>query len=225
MTEVIAIDGPAASGKSTAARGVAEALGFGHLNSGFLYRAITWAALEDDWIDADGELFGRRVAELDLVLLPRDSGYRTLVGGRDPGEAFHSAAVTGRVSEVAARAPVRRRVLAILRSEATRRSLVCDGRDIGTVVFPGARLKIFLVASPEERARRRLGERGDRLTSESVAEETARIRARDRADSTRELAPLRPAEDAVRLDNTNLEPEEVVARITALARERGLERE
>lgn len=220
---VIAIDGPAASGKSTVARGVAERLGYFHLNSGLLYRAVTWAGIRGGWVGEEGPEFRRRVEELDLDLRPDPPGFRLLVDGRDPGRGLTSREVTGRVSDVAARAPVREKVVERLREEAARRDLVCEGRDIGTEVFADAALKVYLVASVAERARRRLAERGAASTAEALAEEAERIRARDERDSTRRLSPLRRAADAVVIDTGGTTPGEVVERVVALASARGLE--
>jgi cytidylate kinase len=216
----IAIDGPAASGKSTTARAVAEELGYHHLNSGTLYRAITWAALEEGWID-DERRFRREVGDLDLRLERDTEGYRITIGGRDAGDGLVSPGTASRVSEVSAREATRQKVLGLLRAEADRGAIVCDGRDIGTVVFPDAELKIFLVASAEERGRRRLLEMGAKASPDRVREEASLLEARDRADSSRNLAPLRKARDAIELDTTDLEASEVVDRIVALARAAG----
>jgi CMP/dCMP kinase len=216
MKITIAIDGPAASGKSTTAAQVARALGYSHLNSGLLYRAITWAAVERDW-PLDEEGFDRRLGNLDLSLEPAGFGFRVLVDGTDPGVSLVSPATSAMVSEISARPAVRERVLHLLEREGGRGGVVCDGRDIGTVVFPTAELKVFLVASPEERARRRLLEQGIDPTTEAVREEAARLSARDTFDSGRAVAPLRRAADAIELDTTEMGASEVVQRIVSLA--------
>ena len=218
---VVAIDGPAASGKSTTAHHVAERLGFHHLNSGLLYRAITWIAGRRGW-DEEAPEFGDRVRLLEVELAGEHPDVRVRVEGEEPGRALHSPEVSARVSSVAARAPVRARVLAILRDAAGELDLVVDGRDIGTVVFPDAALKVFLTCEAEECARRRLLDYGVEPVPDRIREEAARLRARDVADSSRELAPLRRAEDAVEVDTTRLSPEEAVDRILELARERGI---
>lgn len=216
----IAIDGPAASGKSTTAARVARALGYNHLNSGLLYRGITWAARDEDWPSDEAE-FDQRLAGLRLELERVGSGYRVLVNGADPGVNLVSPATSGRVSEVSARPAVRDRVLSLLRAEGGRGGVVCDGRDIGTVVFPEAELKIFLVASAEERGRRRLLDHGIEATDEGVKREAARLAARDAADSSRPVAPLRQASDAFQVDTTEMGAGDVVRRIVSLARDRG----
>jgi len=216
----IAIDGPAASGKSTTAARVARALGYNHLNSGLLYRSITWAAIEHDWpSDEDG--FYRKLVGLRLELERVGSGYRVLVNGADPGVNLVSPGTSARVSEASARPAVRDRVLSLLRAEGGRGGVVCDGRDIGTVVFPDAELKIFLVASAEERGRRRLLDHGMEATDEAVKYEAARLAARDAADSSRSVAPLRQASDAVQVDTTEMGAGDVVQRIVSLALDRG----
>lgn len=216
----IAIDGPAASGKSTTARGVAEALGYSHLNSGLLYRAVAWAALRDGWSDAGSAEMERRVAGLEISLERRPPEYRVRLGEDRPGEELKSRAVTRASSRLAREPAVRDRVLELLRAAGRRGGLVCDGRDIGTVVFPGADLKVFLVASARERARRRLLEHGESPTEDAIRREASRLEERDRADADRDIAPLRPAEDAVEIDTTDLEPGQVVHRIVKMARRR-----
>lgn len=216
---VVAIDGPSASGKSTTAREVAIRLGLVHLNSGLLYRAVTWVALRDGWIDAPE--FDRRLAALRLELEPDAPTFRLLVDGERPGPWLQSAEVTARVSEVSARAVVRERVNEALRAASADAGLVVDGRDIGTAVFPDAFLKIFLTASAEERARRRLAERradpGDGEQDEgALTAEADRLRERDRYDASRVIAPLARAEDAVELDSTERGRAEVVDEIVRL---------
>ncbi len=212
---VVAIDGPSASGKSTTAREVAIRLGLVHLNSGLLYRAVTWAALRDGWIDAPG--FERRLAVLRLELEPDAPTFRLKVDGERPGPWLQSAEVTARVSEVSARAVVRERVNGALRAAAEEAGLVIDGRDIGTAVFPDAFLKIFLTASAEERARRRLAERrADEKDEGALTAEAGRLLERDRYDASRVIAPLARAEDAVELDSTERGRAEVVDEIVRL---------
>lgn len=216
----VAIDGPAASGKSTTAAAVARRLGYCHVNSGALYRAITWAALRGNWID-DEEHFAGSLHELDLQLVRDPPSLRVRVAGREPGAELVGPETSARVSEVSARPEVRDKVLGILRAAGREGGVVCDGRDIGTVVFPDAELKVFLVASAQERGRRRLKELGAVADRESVAAEASRLVARDEADSTRDLSPLRRAPDALEIDTTSLEPAEVVEAIVRLAHQRG----
>lgn len=220
---VIAIDGPAASGKSTTAAAVGKALGFVHLNSGLLYRAYTWCTIRRGWVENDPG-YGDAIAAVAIDLARDGSDLRILVDGDDPGLELHGREVAGRVSAVASIRSVRAAVFERLQSAAGELDIVCDGRDIGTTVFPEADLKVFLVADADERARRRLLEHGESPDLELVREEAERLRRRDEADASRELSPLRKAEDAVEIDTTEQSAEEVVERILSLAEERGMER-
>lgn len=211
QTRVIAIDGPSASGKSSTAQAVAGRLGFVHLNSGLLYRAITWVALRDGWIESID--FDQGLGDLRLTLEPSPPDFCLRVNGERPGPWLKSAEVTARVSAVAARGVVRKLVNATMREAGAAVSLVVDGRDIGTAVFPDAFLKIYLTASPEERARRRLAEHGHPLSPDHLTAEAARLQVRDQQDSGRDLAPLVQADDAIEIDTTTLQPPEVVEEI------------
>jgi len=228
---VIAIDGPAASGKSSTARAVAEALGFQHLDSGALYRGVTLAALReaagrgagaaDPLQVIDPETILRAAEDWGLRLLPDGHGFSAYLQGEPVDAAIRAPDVTAHVSAVSALPVIREWVNIHLR--ATVRAgmdVVVDGRDIGTVVFPDAVLKIFLTATPEARAGRRLVQRGSPTDPGTVAEEATLLAARDRADSTRAVAPLRRADDAIDLDTTNLSFAEQVERIASLARTR-----
>ena len=240
---VIAIDGPAASGKSSTASLVARRLGWTHLDSGALYRAITLAAL-DNLRETAGEKARERgrgkretwgaqqivalAEDLPVRLVLVDDVFRPEVAGVDVAQAIRSERVTQRVSEIAAIPEVRHWVN-VQQREAVQghpRGVVVDGRDIGTVVFPDAPLKVFLTASSEERARRRLAERGAGKGGVGVGgdaelrREAEVLEARDRADSTRAVAPLRAAADAVVLDTTRLSLEQQVQAVVALARTR-----
>jgi len=218
---IVAIDGPAASGKSTTAAAVAAELGYCHLNSGQLYRAITWAALDRGWLDSEPGTFERELDDLALELVAEPPEFALMIDGRTAGDGLRSRETAARVSEVASLGAVRARVLRILRAEGEKGGLVCDGRDIGTVVFPAAELKVFLVASPEERGRRRLLDHGVEPTPARVRDEAALLEERDAADSTRQLSPLRKASDAVEVDTTGDDFEQVVDRVVDLARRAG----
>ena len=226
---VIAIDGPAASGKSYTAKAVARALGWAHLDSGALYRAITLGVLDNLGEEGRGKGEGwspQRVTalaeDLPVRLVLVGDEFRPEVAGVDTGKAIRAERVTERVSEIAAIPEVRIWVNARQRRAVGEhpRGVVVDGRDIGTVVFPDAPLKIFLTATPEERARRRLSQRGNTVNPSELEREAAALAARDQADSSRPVAPLKPARDAVLLDTTALAPEDQVARVVALARQR-----
>lgn len=226
---VIAIDGPAASGKSSTAAAVARRLGWPHLDSGSLYRALTLAALDNLGEAAEADVWsGTRVValadELPVRLVFKGAVLVPEVAGVDVAEAIREDRVTARVSRVAALPEVRAWVDAQQRAVVAGfgGGVVVDGRDIGTAVFPAAPLKVFLTATPAERARRRLGQLGREPDALAVAREAERLAARDQADSTRLLAPLRAAHDAVVLDTTDLTLENQVDRIVALARQRSL---
>jgi cytidylate kinase len=216
----VAIDGPAASGKSTTARRVAERLGYCHLNSGLLYRTIAWLGLRDGWPDDAGG-FERELGGIDISMERRPPGFDIRVNGEVPGQTLTAPQTTSRASVVAARRDVRERVLEVLRAAGKDGGVACDGRDIGTVVFPGAALKVFLVASIEERARRRLTEHGFEPGHQALDREIRRLEERDTRDAARELAPLVRAPDAIEIDTTRRTPDEVVDHIVALAVERG----
>jgi cytidylate kinase len=211
---VIAIDGPAASGKSSTARMVSERLGFCHVDSGSLYRAATAAALRrspdaDAWSEEDV-----RRAVGSVALRPEPGAVVPLLDGEEVADELRGAEVTRNVSRVAQMPRIRDWVNDLVRSAAARHSVVVDGRDIGTVVFPKADLKIFLVADPWERARRRLVQRFGRDPDEQeIAAETERLVLRDARDATQTVQ----AKDAVLIDTTHLTQEAQVERIVALA--------
>ena len=221
---MVAIDGPAGSGKSTTARAAAQALGFVHLDSGALYRAVTLLALElpappDAWRPTElAELARKRGVA--LVLGPGTGHGEVIIGGQDAGEGLRSEAVTREVSRVAAMAEVRDFVNGILRDLAREGGVVLDGRDIGTAVFPDAEVKVFLVADTSERARRRLLERGVKTGEVALKAEADALTRRDDYDSRRDVAPLARAKDAVLLDTTRLTVAEQVRAVVELVRER-----
>lgn len=219
---IIAIDGPAGSGKSTTAREVARRLGFLHVDSGAFYRALTCALLgsgipEEAWDDLDP-------ARLDALRVRGERGdgsLRLRVGDETVDRELRTPEVNAHVSHVARIPAVRTWLLERLRGLARDADVVVDGRDIGTAVFPDAPLKVFLVADPEVRARRRLREHGvEAPDRQTLLDEIDRLKARDRMDSERAVAPLRAADDAVRVDTTALTFDEQVAAILELAKAR-----
>ncbi|MDZ4864311.1 MAG: (d)CMP kinase [Gemmatimonadota bacterium] len=221
--DIIAIDGPAASGKSSTATAVAAALGYAHLDSGALYRGVTLIAIREcgarPGVPLDAAAILRAAAAKRLELRFDGAGFAVMVEGVPVETAIRGAEVTALVSPVSALPPIRAWVTERLRALGKgARPLVVDGRDIGTVVFPGARLKIFLNASPRTRASRRLAQRGEGVTASGVESEAALLAARDAADASRPVAPLRMAEDAVPLDGTDLSFAQQVAEIVRLAR-------
>jgi len=196
---IVAIDGPAGAGKSTVARAVARALGYTYLDSGAMYRAVALARLRGS----------EDVASLEIAI---DNGAVHL-DGEDVTHLIRTPEVSEKASEVAAKPEVRRALVAKQRELLAQGNWVAEGRDIGTVVAPDAQLKVFLTASPEERARRRAAELG--LPVEQVL---ADQQGRDERDIRREHSPLRAADDAVEVDTTGLSIDQVVARIAELAR-------
>jgi cytidylate kinase len=218
---IIAIDGPAGSGKSSTARAVAQALHFAHVDSGAVYRAITLIAL--DTLGPPAGWTPETVvaaAKARPVRVNATSGeFEVWIGGLNAEPAIRSERVTSEVSRVAAMSEVRDYVNRLLRDAARNGGVVMDGRDIGTVVFPDAEVKVFLDAHPEERARRRLRERGEEAAEGDVRRESGALQRRDHKDSTRTVAPLARADDAILIDTSGLDFEEQVGRVVSLVRE------
>jgi len=210
---VIAIDGPAGAGKSTVARALAAELGFTYLDSGAMYRCVALAALDRGVDPDDAEAIGELAAGLEIEL----HGERVKLDGSDVTIPIREPRVSETSSRVSVHPAVRATMVARQRELIAAGRYVAEGRDIGTVVSPDAPLKVFLTASPEERARRRALQ-----TEERPADVLAAQRERDKRDSSREHSALRPAEDAVEIDTTGLDRGEVVARIAKLARDRNL---
>ena len=212
---VITLDGPAGSGKSTTARAVAERLGFLHLDSGAIYRALTLALMEADLPeDRWDALTIESLARVPIRVEVHGPELRLYLGDRRLGADLRTPEVTRRVSRAASLPAVRGRLLELQRAAGREGGLVADGRDMGTVVFPDADLKVFLVADLHERARRRLRQDGIPDPTEARVDEEARsIEARDQADQGRAVAPLRKPEGALVLDTTRLGFEEQVERI------------
>ena len=226
---VVAIDGPAASGKSSTARAVAEALGFAHLDSGSLYRGVTLVGLrevarrgragEDPLAVMGPEAILRAAEDRGLMLQPDGAGFAAYLEGEPVDAEIRGREVTASVSAVSAVPVIREWINSRLRAMVRAgRDVVVDGRDIGTVVFPDAELKIFLTATPEARAGRRLTQRGGRVAPEGLEAEAAALAARDQADSSRPVAPLKAAPDAVPLDTTAMTFADQVKFIVELAR-------
>jgi cytidylate kinase len=213
---IVAIDGPAGAGKSTVARSVADALGFDHLDTGAMYRAVALAAM-DRGIDLDDEAaVGDLAQAIDLDM----RGTRVQLEGRDVSERIREADVTEAVSKVSAYPGVRRALVAQQRALGARGDVVIEGRDIGSTVFPQAEVKVFLTASLDERARRRCEDLQLPSDADTVAAVKEAIAERDRADSARSSSPLRRPADASELDTTDLTAEEVVDAIVRLVRDR-----
>lgn len=216
---IVAIDGPAGAGKSTVARAVARRLGLAYLDTGAMYRALTWLAQQSEIAPSDADGLAALARANPIEIEPTDDGDRVRVAGRDVTSEIRMPEVAADVSEVSAHPGVREAIVAAQRAVLGRGSWVSDGRDVGTVVCPEADLKVFLTASLDERARRRradLARRGVELDEERVRED---VRRRDHWDSTRAASPLRAADDAVVIDSSAMEADEVADLVVALVRD------
>ena len=218
MTGIIAIDGPAASGKSTVARRVASALDALYVDSGAVYRGITWAALERG-VDVHDEAAVTEMRKTLRVRFAASEGAVVFtIDGEAPGDAIRSHAVNHAVSPIAAMPSVRIQVVNWLREMVALGPLVMEGRDIGTAVFPDCPYKFYLDASPEERARRRHREMAEGEASLDEAAVGASLKRRDQIDSSRKMDPLKVAADAHRIDSTGMSADDVVAMVLAVVR-------
>ncbi|TDM18320.1 (d)CMP kinase [Macrococcoides canis] len=210
----IAIDGPAAAGKSTIAKRVAEALDMIYVDTGAMYRAITLAHLEQPDMDID-----KLVQHIDLKLI-NESGQRIYLNGSEVSERIREHDVTLNVSRVASIGSVRTKLVTLQQQMTANKGVVMDGRDIGTKVIPDAELKIYMVASVEERAERRLIDNTNRGIASTFEELKRDIERRDHLDMTREISPLTKADDAIEIDTTGKSIEEVTSQIIDLAKMR-----
>lgn len=219
--DVIAIDGPAASGKSTVARLLAEKLGYLFLDTGCMYRAVTLAALQAGIDVADETAVTQLAQQVDIAVLPaQDEGdgrhYTTLLNGRDVTWDLRRPEVDAHVSQVASYKGVREELVRRQRAYGRRGRVVMVGRDIGTVVMPDAPLKLYITASPEERARRRWLDRQKQGFHDDYDTILADVIRRDKVDSSRQHSPLRPADDAIIIDTTERSVADIVDEIVAL---------
>ena len=214
MTLVIAMDGPSGSGKSSVSKGVARALGLRYLDTGAMYRAVTWWMLREGVPVEDPAAVAARVAEPRLSCGTDPDVPEISVDGTDVSRPIRTPEVTGSVSAVAAVPQVRERLVVLQREIIGAGGIVVEGRDIGTVVAPDAPVKIYLTASAEARAQRRSKE----LTGANVASTQADMARRDRLDSTRTADPLARAADAVEVDTTSLTLPEVITEIVRIAK-------
>jgi cytidylate kinase len=217
---IVAIDGPAAAGKSTAGRALAARLGYLYLDTGALYRAVAWLAEREGVVDAPGPVLGAMVRKADIRLFGDPDHPRVLVEGLDVSAEIRTERISQLSSRLSAVPEVRGALLALQRRLGSDGGVVMDGRDIGTVIFPEADVKFFVSASPEARARRRHAE----LRAKGVDAEPDRVRAeleaRDRRDAGREHAPLKAADDATTIDTTDQSPELVLERMLSLVASR-----
>ena len=214
MGIVIAIDGPSASGKSTTAKLVAKELGYTHLDTGAMYRALTWAALKAGLSAKDSAELGKILANLDLQLGSTDDGHQqVLLGSVDITDVIRDPEISRNVSAFSALPPVRERLVDLQRACGVQGNVVCEGRDIGTHVFKDAQFKFFLIADARVRAERRLAELESQGHNADVDSLITELLDRDEQDSTREHSPLRQAEDAVTVDTSELTIADQVALI------------
>lgn len=215
----VAIDGPAGAGKSSVAKAAAKKLGFLYVDTGALYRAIALYLLEQGIDPADGPAVAAALPGIKIGLEDAPQGQRVFCNGKDVSGRIRTPEVSMATSTVAAIPAVRAFLLGLQRELAQKHDVLMDGRDIGTVVLPQAQLKIFLTASPEERARRRAAQLKRAGQPVDYSQVLADIRQRDQQDSTREIAPLKPADNAILLDNSSLTRDESVAKIVDLVRQ------
>jgi cytidylate kinase len=213
---VAAIDGPAGAGKSTLARKVASLLGMRYLDTGALYRAIAFSLYSRQVLPEEGPEMDAAIGDISVEIL--EDGL--LLNGKDVGKEIRSPLVDSIVSSYAALPSVRKHLLSVQREQGKVGALVADGRDMGTVIFPDANVKIFLTASDEVRAKRRLLELRERGEDVSYEEVLQTIRERDRVDSERSAAPLRKAEGAIEMNTDALSIEEAVAELASIISER-----
>lgn len=216
----IAIDGPAGAGKSTIAKIVAETLGFTYIDTGAMYRAVTYKAMKQNIHLNDEAKLAEMLAHSTIALKPSPQGQLVFLDGEDVSAEIRSNEVTASVSEVAAHPKVREQLVAQQQKLAENGGVVMDGRDIATHVLKNAELKIFMSATVEERARRRFIDNEKRGIASSIEKLQEEIALRDKMDSEREASPLIQAEDALFLDTTDLSIEEAAQAILTLAKEK-----
>lgn len=215
----IAIDGPAGAGKSSIAKAVSKALGFIYVDTGALYRTVGLAVLRAGITPEDTEKVAALLPEITVDLAFEDGIQKVLLNGEDVSDAIRTPQISEYASKTSAIPAVRHFLFDLQQKIAATHNVLMDGRDIGTVVLPNAQLKVFLTASPEVRAMRRykeLTEKGQAVVYDNIL---AEVKERDYRDTHREIAPLKPAEDAVLLDTSNMSFEEVAATLTQLAKE------
>lgn len=213
----MAIDGPASSGKSTVAKIIAKRFGYVYCDTGAMYRSVTWAALENGIDVSDTKQVIDLARRIKITFEPGQPDQRVFVDGHEVTKDIRTEKIAANVSAVAAIPEVRAQMVEQQRQIAQAGGIVMDGRDIGTTVLPDAQVKVFLVASAHERARRRYEENLQKgLATQSLVELEAAIKLRDQKDSTRKVSPLTQAKDAILIDTTSLTIDQVVDEISAL---------
>jgi cytidylate kinase len=204
---IIAIDGPSAAGKSTLAKRLAKDLGFTYLDTGAMYRALALKVLNESTDISDAGAVPELISRTEIDLVEKDGQLRVLLDGEDVSDKIRTPEVSQMASKTSALQVVRRWMLGLQRALGQRGNVVAEGRDIGTVVFPEAEVKIYLNASVQERARRRVEELRKAGRQVSLDETLREMGERDKRDSERDLAPLRQADDAIAIDSTRLDAE------------------
>ena len=216
MVNVIAIDGPSGAGKSSVSRIVGEKLGYLHVDSGALYRIMTWQCLENGVDTSDPAAIAAFAAKVEIECRPENGAIAYYVKGEAPGNRIRTPEINAHASPVATVKEVRDRITAILRGMTAHGNLVVEGRDITTAVFPDTPARFYLTASAEARARRRQKEEVDKgIANQSAEAVKASLLARDAMDSTRKYAPLRKADGALEIDSSDLTLEQVVETVMA----------
>lgn len=210
---IIAIDGPAAAGKSTLAKRLARELSYVYLDTGAMYRALAWRVMEEGIDPGDEREMGRILQQIRIRLIEQAGQPRVLVNEVDVTESIRAPEVSQTASKVSTLKVVRDRMVELQRAMGAQGGVVVEGRDIGTVVFPAADVKIYLDAAPEERARRRFAELGTQSRQVTLEQTVEEMKERDRRDQERAVAPLRKAEDALVVDSSRLSAEAVVERV------------
>ena len=217
---IIAIDGPSGAGKSTLTKMLAERLGYIYVDTGAMFRAIALCVSRSGIDPTNDTALAELCNEIDLRFARDNGEYRIICNGEDVSAAIRTPEISLLTSRVSARKVVRDHLLLLQRKMGAQGGVILEGRDIGTVVFPGADLKIFLSASPEERGRRRFLELKAKGELVSLEETIAAVIQRDRQDEEREHAPLRKADDAIEIDSSTMGIEEVLNRLVAIASEK-----
>ncbi len=212
---IVAVDGPSASGKSTVSRRTAQAMGFIYVDSGALYRGVTWKCVKEGIDVKDSQAVTNLLIRMNMELVLKDGAVGYLIDGEDPGQEIRAEPVRERVADIAAQQSVRVYIVEKLRMMTKFGSLVMEGRDIGTVVFPDTPFKYYLDADPEERARRRAAEIKVQEGTEDVGAVLSSLRRRDQKDSSRATAPLQIALGAKIINSTGMTVEQVVETIVA----------
>lgn len=215
----IAIDGPAGAGKSSIAKEIAKRFSVVHIDTGAMYRAIALAVINAGISAEDEQAVEQLLKDIDIAHVRGEAGYRVFVNGEDVSDSLRTAEVSYISSIVSGYSAVRTKLLSLQRSAAAAMSVVMDGRDIGTVVLPSATVKIFLTASSTARAKRRWLENTEKGCSDSLEKVLADVAERDKKDTTREIAPLAPADDAVIIDTTELSFSESVEAVCRCVQE------